>query len=125
MGSDTTLVERTVRHAEFVFTNQDGKKQRVRRGTTLKLSPEDVARGEKINAFLPVDLDPVDETPTIVELVDWISKDKPTVKAVIERSNGDLETAQLLIKAEKEATGNDPRKGVVEGLAQVISAANE
>ena len=135
MGEDNQdLTERTVRIAHFDYTDDaKGRKVFARRGDTVQFSSRDIERGEKIKAFEPVSaggesvqsVDVVPTEDTLEGLVAWIADERPSVKEVIERSKGSLSTAKLLVEAEKEASDGKPRKGVIEGLAQVIAAANE
>lgn len=65
------------------------------------------------------------------ELVDWLmstgqfdGNPKPTVEEVVDASEGDAQLAEKLIAAEKTASGDAPRKGVVDGLQAIIDKAN-
>jgi hypothetical protein len=110
------------------------------RGDTIKVLPADFARGMRLNAFLKegqtvegltsgttpnteLQFSAADATDT--ELINWIKDDGPKVQEVVDASEGDAEVAARLLAAETQATGNDPRKGVVAGLEAVISRATE
>jgi hypothetical protein len=54
------------------------------------------------------------------ELVAWIQNSTPTVAAVIAAADNDPDKAEALLAAEEEATGGQPRKGVVDGLNKIL-----
>lgn len=54
------------------------------------------------------------------ELVEWIQEDTPTVPQTVNAAGGDPEQAKRILKAEKEATGGQPRKSLVEGLNAIV-----
>lgn len=64
-------------------------------------------------------LDPV--TASVDDLARWIEQEKPTVQDVVSASGGEPDVARKLLEAEAQATDQDPRKGVLEGLSAVIS----
>lgn len=64
-------------------------------------------------------LDPT--TASIDDLARWIEQEKPTVQDVVNASGGEPDIARKLLEAETQATDQDPRKGVLEGLTAVIS----
>lgn len=106
------------------------------RGETVEVLPADYARGMRLNAFLKegetieqltsgtsgtteLQFSAADATDT--ELINWIKDDNPTVQQVVNASEGDGEVAARLLAAEVQATGNDPRKGVIAGLEAVVA----
>jgi len=60
-------------------------------------------------------------TASVDDLADWIKTEHPIVNDVVQASGGDPDVAQKLLEAESQATGGEPRKGVLEGLSAVIS----
>jgi hypothetical protein len=101
------------------------------RGDTVNIPrDEDVERGERAGAFVPDEVEqasPVEETAGLDfsnhdALVEWIQEEQPNVHAVVEAAEGDADKAQLLLAAENEATGGQPRKGVSTGLSRIINA---
>jgi hypothetical protein len=58
---------------------------------------------------------------SVEELAEWIKSEKPTVNEVVQSSEGSGDLARKLLEAESLATDEDPRKGVVDGLTQVIA----
>jgi hypothetical protein len=64
-------------------------------------------------------LDPA--TASIDDLARWIEAEKPTVQDVVNASGGEPDIARKLLEAESQATDQEPRKGVLEGLTAVIS----
>jgi hypothetical protein len=110
------------------------------RGDVIEVLPADYARGMRLNAFLKegetieqitsgsssgteLQFSAVDATDT--ELINWIKDDNPTVQQVVDASEGDGEVAARLLAAETQATGNDPRKGVIAGLEAVVARSTE
>lgn len=101
-------------------------------GEEIELLPDDYVR--LINGNAVVDsgtaeeqaaLEEVEEldvsTASIDDLARWIESEKPTVQDVVNASGGDPDIAKKLLEAETQATDQDPRKGVLEGLTAVIS----
>lgn len=64
-------------------------------------------------------LDPA--TASVDDLARWIEQEKPTVQDVVNASGGEPDIARKLLEAESQATDQDPRKGVLEGLTAVIA----
>jgi hypothetical protein len=58
---------------------------------------------------------------SVEELADYINENKLSVNDTIELAGEDGELAERLLDAETLARGNDPRKGVEEGLTAVIT----
>jgi hypothetical protein len=100
----------------------------------------DLERGEKYGAFFESEEEAMAElsgSPAVTaaqeqadqefselsvdELETWIEEEEPTVDEVLERANGNMELAEKLLDAENRVTGNEPRKGVVEGLNRIIA----
>lgn len=98
---------------------------------------EDIERGERAGAFVPDEVEqasPVesqedDETGLDFSshdaLVEWIQDEQPNINQVVTAAEGDAEKAQMLLAAEEEATGGQPRKGVSTALNKIISEADE
>lgn len=128
-----------IKHKAFGYTirHDDGALQELiaYRGQTVKVNDADFARGSRHGAFYTKDEQKAEakggdgEVPgpeaDLDTLVGWIEEAKPTVQQVVDASNGDVIRAKMLLDAENAATGNDPRKGVVEGLTAVIQRNNE
>jgi len=141
------MAVKTIRSAQFQYfiptgeqrTYRDGRVEDVLsirhafRGDKVNITrPEDIAAGEAAGAFEPEEVEqesPVAEpepTDTGLDfsshdaLVFWIQREKPTVSAVVDAAEGDSDKAQLLLAAEEEASGGQPRKGVVTGLNDLI-----
>lgn len=111
------------------------------RGDKVVLSDVDLERAKRFDAILvDEDGDPVTEiTPPVVdeeaevtqpnletasaeEISVWLKKEKPTVDEVVAASNENVEVSKKLIEAENLATGNQPRKSLVERLDAIIDA---
>lgn len=104
-----------------------------RRGETVDIPfKDDVALGDRLGAFGDpgVPPEPVVGERDLTELGEdelalWIEDQHPTVSEVVDAAGGDPEVAKRLLAAENSASGQDPRKGVVDGLAAVISRAGQ
>lgn len=121
------MAERTIKHLSFRYTDADGVERHAFQGETLDLPAEEAKRGDEIGAFrtdesdaATGDFDPA--TASDEELAAWFDT-KPTVQDVLDAAGDDPQRAQRLLDAENEASGNDPRKGVVEGLAAIAGRA--
>lgn len=114
------------------------------RGETVDLNQENIDRGEKFGAFysdeelaeqaedeparvLERELEgededsfTIDDDTTLEDAEEWIVNEEPTVSEVIAMADNDPDKAQLLLDAENAATGNEPRKGVQDGLTKII-----
>jgi hypothetical protein len=132
--TDSKKHEVKIKHKAFAYTidREGGLVQEMiaYRGQTVEVNDLDFKRGQRHGAFY-TDADEKTEgsgapgaEATLDDLVNWIETDKPTVQDVVDASGGDLVKAKLLLDAENAATGNDPRKGVVEGLTAVIQQDN-
>jgi hypothetical protein len=101
-------------------------------GQEIELLPDDYVR--LINGGAVVDSGTAEEqqaqmeeeildvsTASVDDLARWIEQEKPTVQDVVNASGGDPDIARKLMEAEAQATDQDPRKGVMEGLTAVIS----
>lgn len=105
----------------------------ARRGDTIRVLPDDYARGAQFGAFVrpgqavernqPTRPDVPEATDT--ELIVWIKDGSPTAQEIVDASEGDADNAQRLLTAEAAATGNDSRRAVVVGLNEVISRASQ
>jgi hypothetical protein len=124
------MPERTVTAVGFRYEDPDGYVKLAVRGETINLSDEEAARGDRLGAFavesLPEAKRPSDPTveatigpdSTDDELEAFVKEAKVT--EVVDAAGGDAAFAQRLLEAENAATGNDPRKGVAEGLTDVV-----
>jgi hypothetical protein len=141
------MAKRTIRAAQFMYFIPTGRTRRLKggveedvlsvrhalRGDTVDIPrDEDVERGERTGTFVP---DVVEQaSPAAVEedtgldfsdmgaLVGWIKKDHPNVNTVVAAAEDDPDKAQMLLAAEEQATGGQPRKGVSSGLNLIINA---
>jgi hypothetical protein len=96
---------------------------------------EDLDRGEKMGAFTddtfseegPTDPDepesesdePDDTSWRHDDLVAWIRDDQPSAREVVTSAENDPEKAKKLMAAEKEASGSQPRKSVMDPLRKI------
>lgn len=126
---------------EDVENPVSGKKERKeivgRRGQEIDLSDTDYERAVRFDAIVkegespdPDDGDlpqfPEDveiEAASIEQLSNWIVREKPTIEEVVEAADDDSVNARKLIEAENHATGQQPRKGLIEALQQIITDA--
>lgn len=101
---------------------------------------EDVERGEQMGAFYTEeDFDQAEEEesssdeeaePSRVpssegeydKLVAWIRDERPNATTVVQAAGGDPEKARMLIEAENEASGGDPRKTVIDPLTKIAQS---
>lgn len=100
-------------------------------GQEIELLPDDYVR--LMNGGAVVDSDTAEamaveeeeildvSTASVDDLARWIEQEKPNIQDVVNASGGDPDIARKLLEAEAQATDQDPRKGVVEGLTAVIS----
>lgn len=99
------------------------------RGQEVELSDVDLERAERFDAIQTDEDEAVEEatgsldvaTATPETLAEWIEEDEPTVDETVAAANDDPNVAQRLLDAEHLATGDEPRKGVVEGLNRIIN----
>lgn len=120
------ITERVLRILRFDYVDaRSNEKTVARRGDTLFLNEADLAKGERLDFFEPVDVAPEVEEPTLESLVEWIREDKPKVKEIVAKSEGNIDLARLLLEAENVATDGNARPTVVSGLGQTISALNQ
>lgn len=116
------MAERTIKILLFRWVDEEGYDRYARKGDTVELAAKDAARGDADGAFVTEE-DAAPDQPTIgpdstdAELSSWVSD--ATVPEVVDAAGGDPAFAERLLLAENDATGNDPRKGVAEGLAAV------
>jgi hypothetical protein len=108
---------------------ETGKMRRAMRGDVVEVNEHDYQRGLALGAFVEKDEETGEvvlevSTASVAELAEWIAEDKPSINSLLEEANGDAALAQRLLDAENEATGGQPRKGLVEGLTEVIARAN-
>lgn len=87
--------------------------------------PEAVARyGDDLGAFVTDD-EKVEEDETVESLADmdheeltnWVSEH--TIPQILKAAKADTDLIKELLDAENAATGNDPRTGLVDGLAHI------
>lgn len=134
------MAERTIKHRVFHYRTVEDDPNRpgnevyvehaVSRGATVDIPLDvDINRGEKFGAFytdeeLNAQATAADTTGVealdLDATVEWLESDEPTVDEVLEKSQGDPTRARVLLEAEDQATGGNPRKGVQDGLAKVI-----
>jgi hypothetical protein len=119
------MPERTVRILGFNYTDGEGIERMATRGQTLDFSDDDATRGDESGAFALSDEEAavageasISAASTDEELIEFAKTAK--VGEVVEAAGGAAEFAKRLLEAENGATGNDPRKGVAEGLAAVV-----
>jgi organic radical activating enzyme len=60
-------------------------------------------------------------TASVDDLARWIETERPTVQEVVDATGGEPDLARKLLEAESQATDQDPRKGVLDGLSAVIA----
>jgi hypothetical protein len=100
-------------------------------GQKIDLLPDDYVRLMNGNAVVDAESPDAEaaleeeildvNTASVDDLARWIENEKPTVQDVVNASGGDPAIATKLLEAESQATDQDPRKGVLEGLTAVIS----
>lgn len=97
------------------------------RGDEVELSENDVKRGEEIGAFVNEEEDAVQATAdfNVVdasddEIEEYLENENPNVKETVALANGDKESAERILAAERSLTGGAPRKGVEDGLTEII-----
>lgn len=132
------MPERTIKIKSFVWHrkgkdyNGDDITQVVdsKRGETVDLPAQVVAYGESMGAFVTPEDEAQDEATVVDvsamdedELVDWVSEH--TIPEVVAVAKNDPDLVGPLLAAENIATGNDPRSGLVEGLAFVSGGSGE
>lgn len=110
----------------------------ARRGETVKLNDVDYRRFQKFSAGVDggpenVSSDSSEEAPgakfdpnsqtlseaTVPDIAAWLKEDRPTIDAVLEEVNNDPEQARKVLEAENLATGQQPRKGLVDKLEEI------
>lgn len=98
-------------------------------GSVVDLPDHAIERGEALNAFFTdedrAEADATEDETYLQdmddeELAEWVSSS--TIPQVVNAANDDPDLAQRLLDAENAATGNDPRNGLVEGLAKVLGS---
>lgn len=100
----------------------------ARRGETVELSDEDLARAKKFNAIQGEDNSSPDPgtggfnltTASVEDTAKWIEESKPTVDETVDAAEDDPNIAAKLLEAENLATGQQPRAGVQKGLQAII-----
>lgn len=129
------MAERTIKMKSFVW-HKKGKDYngddivsvvQSKRGEVVDLPDNVVAYGEAHDAFVTPEDEAQEEALQIDvaamdsdELVDWVSEH--TIPEVVNVAKNDPTLVGVLLAAENTATGNDPRSGLVEGLAQVAGS---
>jgi hypothetical protein len=143
--SKNATQERRVKHAMFSYqveiphpVNPEAPPVLIERmayhGQTVDLLPHDVTRGEAHDAFF-TDAEPQTGAGARYAsqfdhsgLVAWMKAEKPNIQTITGLANEDpdpKQAAQKLLAAEKEATGNDPRSGLVIGLEAIVAGAEQ
>lgn len=96
------------------------------------LFDDDLERGLKHGALVDVkeaeaeEVEAINfEDATVPEIVEWLRENTPNVNDTVAASGGDPDIAHKLLDAENEFQEGDPRKGVVDGLAEVISRGGQ
>ena len=140
-------MRKTIRAAQFMYylptgevrTRKDGTEEEVlsvrhaMHGDTVDIPREqDIAAGEAAGAFEP-DEEVEQESPVAEpsaaggpdfsshdSLVGWLKSERPTVDEVVAAADDDPDKAEALLAAEQEASGGQPRKGVVNGLEALM-----
>lgn len=120
---------------EDPVTGNSVRREKIgRRGDTVTLSEVDYRRAVKFDAIgdppepegldLPPDADDdFDlEAASPAEVSEWIKDTKPTEDQMVEASNDQAVLAQKLMEGEVLATGDQPRKGVMKRLQDIVSA---
>lgn len=116
---------------EDPVTGKKVRRERIaRRGDTVELSDVDLERAKRFGAIEGEGDSPRSSeggeldvsTASVEDLASWIEEDEPTVAEVIAAAEGDSENAEKLLEAENLATGQDPRKGVEDGLNKIIGS---
>ena len=126
-------------HSGFTYRTKANENERrtATRGELLDLdlvNPDDVARGERVGAWVPEETDGVDtaagQTPVedaapfdqgVEALADWIRTHKPNGPQTVALAGGDPVKARLLLDAEAAANGA-PRSNVTAPLAAILGA---
>jgi hypothetical protein len=96
------------------------------RGEEVELSDADYERALRFAAIEGTTADATPEGDGTVSsddpasLAEWIKSSKPTVDETVDAAEDDPERAAKLLEAENLATGEQPRRGVVEGLNEII-----
>jgi hypothetical protein len=142
------MARKTIRAAQFMYyvptgvvrKLKDGAEEEVLsvrhalHGDTVNIPrDEDVERGERAGAFEVEQESPAVEEQTTTglqfsdydALVGWFKDEQPTVTTVISAADGNPDKAQMLLAAENEASGGQPRKGVTTGLNRIIKSDEE
>lgn len=140
--------ERVINHAQFLYyveqqvTNPLTGEATTRlsrriahRGQTVTIPrDEDIQRGEDAGAFVVPEPEVEDEeaadgtTPDLDfdshdDLVEWIRDDKPNEEEVVAAAGDDPDKANKLMAAEEEASGGQPRKGVMDRLGKIAESS--
>jgi pyruvate/2-oxoglutarate dehydrogenase complex dihydrolipoamide acyltransferase (E2) component len=129
------MAERTIKIKSFVW-HKKGKDYngddivsvvQSSRGEVVDLPDNVIAYGEAHGAFITPEDEAVEEAATADvslmgedELVDWVSEH--TIPEIVNVAKTDPDLVGPLLAAENTATGNDPRSGLVEGLAHVAGS---
>lgn len=129
------MAERTIKMKSFVW-HKKGKDYngddivsvvQSKRGEVVDLPDNVIAYGEAHDAFVTPEDEAQEEALQIDvasmdsdELVDWVSEH--TIPEIVNVAKNEPDLVGVLLAAENTATGNDPRSGLVEGLAQVAGS---
>jgi hypothetical protein len=137
MGREVTIKIRAFPYyvtEDNPLTGQPIRRERIaRRGETVELSDEDYNRASYFDAIRSeADEDVANavgdgtstvDSASIEELAKWLQESKPTVDETVDAAEDDPVVARRLLDAENLATGQQPRKGVEDGLKAIIAQA--
>lgn len=122
--------KRTVRHASFKYTDENGHHQVAFRGAEVSLTTAEIERGEKFHAFFtkadgaeaenPGELDELNDNSTGEEFVAWIKNASvKDVEKALEKNDG---LAEDILEAEAQAA-KDQDRDVRVGVEKAVEAA--
>lgn len=137
MGQEVTIKIRAFPYYVDVVdpvTNQEVRQERIAsRGQTVELSDADLERAQRFNAIeTDVDADLKEatgafsvETASIGELAEFIRTEKPSVDDLVDAVNEDPNVASRVLEAERLATGQQPRKTLVDKLGDLAADSQD
>lgn len=130
-------MERTVKIRSFSYNVKEGKRTkriRVNRGETHDFPEEAILEGEEMEAFV-TESDGASEEEgsatldfseaTVEDIAEYIEEQHPNVQELIDATEGSPSIAERILDAENAVTKGDPRKTLVEGLAEVVARGSE
>lgn len=105
------------------------------RGMTVKVSDIDYRRAQKFDAAYTEEelaernkANPLNQSEltladaTVADISHWLQTDKPTINEVLDEVNNDPDVARKVIDAENHATGQQPRKGLIDELDAIANS---